>query len=257
MLDDQGLEGRVAVVCGGTGHVGGAIVAALAQMGARVAVHGHTRSERAEAIIRELERPDAHVALDGDLADSSIARRVFQQAAAELGAPVTVVVDSAYPSQPPRRVADLDDDYLERHLNGLRIHVNVCRAALEGMRAVGWGRIILLSGALAWRPFPGFAVYAAVKAGASAFARTLALEEGVAGITVNTVVLGRVEYDDGGQAFTPHPGYEALDEVTQRRVALPRMASPQDIASTIRYLASPAASAVTGQAIFLAAGEPI
>ena len=257
MLDDQGLEGRVAVVCGGTGHVGGAIVAALAQMGARVAVHGHTRSERAEAIIRELERPDAHVALDGDLADSSIARRVFQQAAEELGAPVTVVVDSAYPSQPPRRVADLDDDYLERHLNGLRIHVNVCRAALEGMRAVGWGRIILLSGALAWRPFPGFAVYAAVKAGASAFARTLALEEGVAGITVNTVVLGRVEYDDGGQAFTPHPGYEALDEVTRRRVALPRMASPQDIASTIRYLASPAASAVTGQAIFLAAGEPI
>jgi NAD(P)-dependent dehydrogenase (short-subunit alcohol dehydrogenase family) len=261
VTDDQRLadrlDGRVALICGGTGHVGGAIALTLAQMGARVAVHGYTKSERGEEIVRELGPPGAHVALSGDLTDSSAARRVFQQAEDELGAPVTVVVDAAYPAQPPRRVAELDDDYLERHLNGLRIHVNVCRAALGGMHAIGWGRIVLLSGALAWRPFPGFAVYGAVKAGASAFARTLALEEGMAGITVNTVVLGRVEYDDGGHAFTPHEAYEALDEVTQRRVALPRMASPQDIASTIRYLASPAAGAVTGQAIFLAAGEPI
>ena len=222
-----------------------------------VAVHCRTRRERAEAIAAALPGERARSVLVGDLADSSSARALFQQAAHDLGAPATVVVDAAYPSQPPRHVRDLEDDYFERHLDGLRTHVNVCRAAVGGMRAVGWGRIVLLSGALAWRPFPGFAVYSAVKAGVTAFARTLALEEGGSGITVNTVALGRIEYDGGERAFTPHPEYEALDEVTKRRVALPRMASPLDVATTVRYLASPAADAVTGQVIFLAAGEPI
>ena len=251
-----GLEGRVAVVCGATGHVGGAIAQGLASMGARVGVHTHGRRERADEIVREL--PGAgHAVLEGDLSDSTSARRVFERAAAELGGPVTVVVDAAYPSQPPLHVRDLEDAYVERHLDGLRTHVNVCRAALTGMRAEGWGRIVLISGALAWRPFPGFAVYAAVKAGVSAFARTLALEEGRAGITVNVVALGRIEREGGEQAFNPHPGYEALDEVTRRRIALPRMASPADIAATVGFLVSEPAEALTGQVIFLAAGEPM
>jgi 3-oxoacyl-[acyl-carrier protein] reductase len=251
------LQGRVALVSGATGHVGGAVARVVAEMGASVAVHCVSRVDRARAIAGELAGPGRHAQVSGDLSDSSAARRVLGGAADALGAPVTVVVDAAYPSQPPRAVADLTDDYLERHLAGLRGHVNVCRAALAGMRAERWGRIVLMSGALAWRPYPGFAVYAAVKAGATAFARTLALEEGRSGITVNTIALGRIERAGGEKAFAPHPDYEALDEVTRMRVALPRMASPDDVAATVRYLVAPEAEAVTGQVIFLAAGEPM
>jgi 3-oxoacyl-[acyl-carrier protein] reductase len=260
VLSDRGetpaLGGRAAVVCGATGHIGGAVAAALAEMGARVGVHCHRRVERAAELVRTL--PGAgHAVLVGDLAEFSSAARVFEQARDELGAPPAVVVDAAYPAQPPRLTRELDDAYVERHLAALRGHINVCRAAVGGMRELGWGRIVLLSGALAWRPFPGFGTYGAMKAAASAFARTLALEEGRSGITVNTLALGRVEYEGGEGAFTPHPDYEALDEVTRRRVALPRMASPLDVAATVRYLASPASEAVTGQLIFLAAGEPM
>ena len=251
------LDGHVALVCGATGHIGGAVAHVLAQMGARVAVHSLQSEERAREIAGELGAAGEHLALLGDLADAREAERVFGRTAEALGAAPTVVVDAAYPSQPPRFVRELTPDYLDRHIDGLRAHVNVAAAAVGGMRDAGWGRIVLLSGALAWRPFPGFGIYAAMKAGATAFARTLALEEGACGITVNTIALGRIEHDDGGKAFSPHPGYEALDEVTRRRVALPRMASPQDVAETVRYLVSPQAVAVTGQVIFLAAGEPM
>jgi 3-oxoacyl-[acyl-carrier protein] reductase len=251
------LTGRVAVVCGATGHIGGAVATVLAEMGARVGVHCHHRVERATELVRALPGAGGHAVLAGDLSEFSSAARVFEQAQEQLGAPPAVVVDAAYPAQPPRFVRELDDAYVERHLAALRGQINVCRAVVGGMRELGWGRIVLLSGALAWRPFPGFGVYGAMKAAATAFARTLALEEGRSGVTVNTLALGRIEYEGGEGAFTPHPDYEALDEITQRRVALPRMASPLDVAATVRYLASPASEAVTGQVIFLAAGEPI
>jgi 3-oxoacyl-[acyl-carrier protein] reductase len=251
------LAGRVAVVTGATGHLGGAVAHGLAEMGASVVVHYRRQADRARVIVASLPGDGRHVALAADLAAAGEARTLFEQAREALAAAPTVLVDAAYPAQPPVRAADLTDEYVERHLAGLRAHVNACRAALPGMRAAGWGRIVMLTGALAWRPFPGFAMYGAVKAAAAAFARTLSLEEGRAGITVNALALGRIEYADGAGAFLPDPAYEELDEVTRRRVALPEMASPEDVAASVRYLVSPAAGAVTGQVIFLAAGEPI
>lgn len=253
---DQELSGLAAVVTGSTGHVGAAIARLLAARGAKVAVQYLDRAGAAESLAREL-RGGPHAAVGADLTSSAVALELWAHAGAALGQPPTILVDAAYPSQPPRLLSEVTDDYLEAHLNGLRMHINMCRAALPAMRESGWGRIVLLSGALASRPFPGFSVYSAVKAGSTAFARTLSLEEGEAGVTVNTVTLGRVETDEGDKAFTPHPRYEVLDEVTKRRVALPSMATPEDVAETVGYLVSPAASAVTGQVVFLAGGEPM
>jgi NAD(P)-dependent dehydrogenase (short-subunit alcohol dehydrogenase family) len=251
------LDKHAALVCGATGHIGSAVARVLAEAGASVGVHYLHKRARALELAGQLPGEQAHTAVMGDLSDPASAQQVFAQAAEKLGAAPTVVIDAAYPSQPPRYVRDLTDDYLEWHLNGLRTPVNVCRAALPGMREAGWGRIVLISGALAWRPFPGFSMYAAAKAGAAAFARTLALEEGRDGITVNILALGRIEHRTGERAFSPDPAYEALDEITHRRVALSRMASPEDIAATVRYLVSPEAEAVTGQVLFLAGGEPM
>lgn len=250
------LSGLGAVVAGATGNVGAAIARLLAERGASVAVHHAHQAAQAEQLAGQLAG-GPNVALAADLTDSGAAQELWERAGAALGRAPTILVDAAYPSQPPRFVAELDDAYVEAHLNGLRIHINLCRAALPAMREAGWGRIVLLSGALATRPFPGFAVYSAVKAGATAFARTLSLEAGESGVTVNTVTLGRVETDKGEKAFTPHPRYELLDSVTRLRLALPQMATPQDVAGTVGYLVSPAAGAVTGQVVYLAAGEPM
>lgn len=255
-LADHELSGRGAVVAGATGHVGAAIARRLAGHGASVVAHYGRQADRAEELVAELEG-GPHAALGADLTRFEAARALWKQAGDALGQAPTILVDAAYPSQPPRLVGDLTDEYVESHLNGLRMHINLCRAALPAMRQASWGRIVILSGALASRPFPGFSIYGAVKAGATAFARTLSLEEGRAGITVNTVSLGRIETDQRQKAFTPHPAYEVLDEVTQRRVALPHMATPEDVAATVSYLVSPTAGAVTGQVVYLAAGEPM
>jgi 3-oxoacyl-[acyl-carrier protein] reductase len=255
--NSDSLAGRVALVCGATGSIGEAIVRGLAELGAGVAVHCHRRRDRAQEIVDALPAGARHAVVQGDLAESAEAARVVEAVAGLLGSAPTIVVNAAYPSMPPRVVRDSSDDDLMGHLAGFRTHVNICRAAVPGMRAAGSGRIILISGALASRPFPGFALYGAMKAGLTTFSRTLALEEGTAGITVNVVAPGRVETPEEEPPPDLDPAYEALDAVMRLRMALAQMATPEDVAATVCFLATPQAGAVTGQVVYLAAGEPI
>lgn len=257
LLESETLTGETALVCGGTGNVGAAIAHRLATMGADVALHCHKRRDAAEKIVEALRPDRRHAVVQGDLASWSEAQRIATTASELLGRPLTIAVNAAHPSLPSCLVRDSSDQELDAHLVGLRAHINLSRAVLAGMRSLGRGRIIFISGALERRPFPGLAFYSAIKAAATAFSRTLALEEGVSGITVNVVAPGRLETPAGDAAFTPDPAYEALDRVTRLRVALPRMASPGDVATMVCFLASPQAEAITGQVIYLAAGEPM
>jgi len=255
-LDGGDLAGRVALVCGATGPVGRELCRQLASRGAAVAAHCRTHHERAEQLVRELPGSSRHVWVRGDLTDPGQAAAAVAAAHRSIGPP-DVLVDAAYPAAGSRLVRDSDAADLERHLDGFRMHVNACRAVLPGMRASGRGRIILIAGALASRVFPGFAFYAGMKAGLVALARTLALEEGQAGITVNVIAPGRLESGDGAVAAVADPAFGALDAVSTLRAALPRVAAPRDVASLASFLASDAAAAVTGQVVYLASGEPV
>jgi 3-oxoacyl-[acyl-carrier protein] reductase len=252
-LPDTGLlDGRVALVCGATGPVGMEACRGLAALGASVVVHCRSSRGRAELLAAGLPGPTRHTWVHGDLADPAQALAAVTAATETVGPP-DILVDAAYPSAGSQLVRDSSPIDLERHLDGFRMHLNACRAVLPGMRSRGWGRIILIAGALATRVFPGFAFYSGVKAGLIAVTRTLALEEGSAGITVNAIAPGRV---GPGEAGTD-PAFAALDAVSSMRAALPQLPRPRDIASVAGFLASDAAAAVTGQVIYLAAGEPV
>ncbi len=248
MADATPLAGRTALVCGATGSIGPAIVRRFAALGARVVVHGNRNLARAEELAAELGGD--HLAVAGDLADPTVAAEIAQRAS-----PATILVGAAYPHVAPAPFAESTDADLEAHLDGIRMHVNICRAALPQMRAAGFGRIVLLSGALADRPYPGFALYTAAKAALTAFSRALALEEGPAGVTVNVVAPGEVESPTDAGAPLSEP-FAGLDRLIRMRSALP-LPGADDVAQTVAFLASPAAAAVTGQVIYLAAGEPI
>lgn len=250
------LGGQAALVCGGTGLIGSEVVRALSRDGAAVAVQYRTRAAEAAALVGGLAGPS--VAVAADLASIEGARAAVAQAGEQLGRPVSIVVDAASGALTPERIADLDDATVEQHLEALRMHVNVCRATVPGMRALGGGRVVLVSGALSSRLHPSFGLYSAVKAAATQLCRTLAMEEGRHAITVNVVAPGRVvetsAVDAGGSI--PEP-WEGLAQVMALRRGLDRDPSPVDVATTIAFLVSPAASAVTGQVVYLTGGEPV
>jgi NAD(P)-dependent dehydrogenase (short-subunit alcohol dehydrogenase family) len=255
--DDEPANDPVALVAGGTGAVGAAVCRALAARGIAVAVHCRSDIDGANGLASELRRRVASTAVAGNLVRSADADAIVSSVARELGSPPTIAVNAAYPRTHSQYVADSDEAEVERHLDGFRIHANLCRSVLPGMRERGWGRIILIAGALASRLWPGLALMSGVKSGLTTFTRSLALEEGVHGVTANVVSPGRLESEEGGAAFYPDPAYERLDEVTRLRVAQKAVPTPTDVASIVSFLVSDEADSVTGQTIFVAGGEPI
>ena len=253
----QDRPARVALVCGATGAVGQAICRGLADRGHPVAVHCRTDVAAADLLVKELGALVPATTVTGDLVSPEQADAVVRSVADQLGARPAVVVNAAYPRAGSCYLADTDASEVEKHLDGFRMHANLCRSAIPGMRAAGWGRIVLIAGALAGRFFPGLSLMSGVKAGMTSFSRAVALEEGPHGITVNVVSPGRLEFDDGGGAFDPDPAYELLDEVTRLRVALPTVPTPADVATMVGFLASEEAAAVTGQIVYVAGGEVI
>jgi NAD(P)-dependent dehydrogenase (short-subunit alcohol dehydrogenase family) len=221
-------------------------------------LHCNRNVSGAEALRRTLTE-GRHAVLSGDLTSIDDTRSVVEGATAATGRAPVIVVDAAFPAVAPGSASELTDEDIARHLDGFRMHVNVCRAATPGMRDAGHGRVVLVSGALATRNFEGFALYAAVKAGLMSFSRTLAIEEGRYGITVNAVAPGRVATDEeqaDDPADLPEP-FARLDALMRLRRALPRYATPEDVAHVVAFLVAPTSGAVTGQVVYLAAGEPV
>jgi NAD(P)-dependent dehydrogenase (short-subunit alcohol dehydrogenase family) len=245
------LQGRVALVAGGSGPIGAAVAQALHGVGAAVAVHYRSQRERAEAIAEQCDG----LAVAADLTDAGNVEALVGRVERELGA-VVVMVNAAHAAdQAPAPVAQLEVAELERQLGGLRAHHLLCRAVLPGMRRAGFGRIVYLAGALMARPSAGFGAYAAAKAAASALTRYVALEEGRYGITANVVAPGRVAQP--GEPEPDDPTLRALSARLVERMAFERFPCAEEVAGTVLALTLPTLSALTGQVLWVTGGEPI
>ena len=134
------------------------------------------------------------------------------------------------------------------HLEAMKVHFNICKALCPVMKRQQYGRIIYISGGLAYRFYKGCAAYSAAKAGLNAFSKTLAAEVGKDHITVNIVAPGKVVQTDTA-------GTDRFQEDQVSKCPLGRFTTPADIAGAIEYFASPAAENVTGQTIYVSGGE--
>lgn len=240
---DLSLNGRVAVVTGGSRGIGAGIVELLAERGAAVGFTFHQQEAPGRALEGAIrERGGRALAAPCDVADDGSVNEFFTRIAAELG-PVDILVNNAGIARDVH-VAFLDPARWDRVLDvNLRAAYVCVRAVVRGMLLRRWGRILNISSPSARMPLPGQTAYAASKAGLEGFTRALSRDLAPKGILVNAVSPGLIETDMlNGMAS------EARSSLIST-VPLGRTGTPREVASMVAFLASEAASYITGQVI--------
>ena len=188
-----------------------------------------------------------------DVADETSVTERVDSVAAELGPP-TVLVNNAGVLRDNllfRMSADDWDTVMNVHLRG---HFLMSRAVQAHMTEQGWGRIVNISStsALGNR---GQANYAAAKAGIQGFTKTLAIELGKFGVTVNAIAPGLIETAmTRATAERMGVGYEQFVEDAARQIPVARTGTPEDIAAAASFFVREDASFVSGQVLYVAGG---
>ena len=239
---------RAVLVTGGSRGIGAAIAREFAARGDRVAIHYRDAAGAAEAV-RESLPGDGHVTVRADLADADAVRDMVDAAAAGLGG-LDVLVNNAgiYPANPV-----LGSSYeewqrawratLDVNLTGA---ANATWCAVRHMTAGGGGRIVNVGSRGAFRGEPTHLAYGAGKAGLHAFGQSLAVALAPHGITVASVAPGYVATDmTVAELATP------AGDAIRAQSPFGRVATPEEIAAAVAYLASPEAEWASGAVLDL------
>jgi NAD(P)-dependent dehydrogenase (short-subunit alcohol dehydrogenase family) len=255
------LRGRHAVVTGGGRGIGAAIASALAAEGATLTLMGRTAASlesHADAIGRAHGRR-AHV-VAFDVSDPVDVSRAFTEAVGRTGA-VQILVNNAGQSD----AAPFQDITLEDWERLMRVNLTgpfLCiQQVLPAMIAAKNGRIVNVASTAALRGYARTAGYCASKHGVVGLTRALAVETVKDGITVNAVCPGYTEDTDMLRAAIDNVSRATGRSLEEARAILARQSprgafvTPREVADAVLWLCSPDASAVTGQAIPVAAGE--
>jgi 3-oxoacyl-[acyl-carrier protein] reductase len=244
-----GLEGRVAIVTGGGGGLGEGICHALAAAGAAVAAVDVAREE-AERVAGQVSSGGARcVALEADVSDRRSAQAMVESLVGEFGG-VDILVNNAaiYPLRPWTEIEDEEwDRVMAVNLKGYFL---CARSAFPHMRDRGHGRIINVASITFFIGWAGFLDYVSSKGAVIGFTRTLAREVGPDGVTVNAVSPGAFPT----AAERVHPDQEALNRRILEQQCLKRRGKPEDVGNLVAFLASDAASFITGQTVMIDGG---
>ncbi|MEV1000004.1 SDR family oxidoreductase [Nonomuraea sp. NPDC050202] len=233
------LTGKVALVTGGSRGLGAATVRLLAEQGADVGFTYVNSEKQAQAVVDEVRGTGAKVAaFRSDQADTSGAPALIDEVVAHFGGLDILVNNAAISVAGTVDDPDADTAALDRmHTTNYLGVIAIIRAASRALRTDG--RIITVSSGLGTRVgLPGLADYSATKAGIERYTMGVARDLGPRNITANVVEAGLME---GG--METHP--ETLKALLST-LSLQRKGHPQEIAAAIAFLASPAASYVTG-----------
>ncbi|MFD7439017.1 3-oxoacyl-ACP reductase family protein [Streptomyces sp. NPDC059861] len=235
------LQGKNALVTGGSRGIGAAIARHLAQAGAAVAVTYHSSPDRAEALVRQIAGDGGTaVAIQADASDRVAARSAVTETVKQLGG-LDIVVNNAGASG----VGPIEEVTDETYDHAVAVNVgSVFHTTREALRHMTSGsRVITVGSINADRiHFAGGTVYALTKAAVAGFSRALAREVSSRAITVNTVQPGPVDTE-------MNPADSDFAKITRPLIATGRYGTADEIASVVTFLAGPDASFITGATI--------
>jgi 3-oxoacyl-[acyl-carrier protein] reductase len=240
------LDGRVALVTGGSRGIGAAIAKRLAADGADVALTYRQAADRAAEVADAVRASGRRaLAIEADCSDPDAVAAAIERTATELGR-LDILVNNAgvFPSGP------LEDATLEEVDRTLAVHARAPFVAIQAAsRHMGdGGRIINIGSSFAERvPYPGVSLYAMSKAAVTGLTKGVARDLGERGITVNVVHPGSTDTE-----MNPADGPDA--DAERALTALGRYASPADIAATVSHLAGEGGRYITGAAIVVDGG---
>jgi 2,3-dihydro-2,3-dihydroxybenzoate dehydrogenase len=257
---DEDFVGRVALVTGASGGIGAAVVRVLAESGARVAAVDVNDAELAAQVRRLRDKELDVTAFPADVSSSESVVATVDRVERELG-PIDYLANVAGVLRPGLVLSTSDDDWNLTFAVNVRGVFNTSRAVAERMVRRRGGAIVTVASNAAAVPRVGMAAYAASKAAATSFTKSLGLEVARYGVRCNVVAPGSTDTDmlralwtdDSGPAKTLEGDAGAF------RVGIPlgRIATPEDVAGTVLFLLSSQARHITLQAIQVDGGAAL
>jgi 3-oxoacyl-[acyl-carrier protein] reductase len=242
------LDGRIALVTGGSRGIGAAISTELAAAGAVVAVNYASNADAADAVCRGIADAGgtAH-AVQGDIGTAEGAAALVEQVEADIG-PIAALVNNAGITRDDLIMRLSEESWREVIDTNLGGAFFTCRAAARPMMKRRAGAIVNMSSIVGVRGNAGQTNYAASKAGLIGLTKSLAKELGSRGIRVNAIAPGYIatELTDA----LPEQARDAILSATP----LGRLGEPEDVARAVRFLVSDAAAFVTGDVLAVDGG---
>lgn len=241
MLD---LSGKVALVTGATGAIGGAISRTLRDMGASLAISG-TKMESLQKLAVELSEK-----VETFPCDLAIAEAVDKlvPSVEEVFGKIDILINNAGINQDGFLIRMKDAAWNDVIKVNLEVPFKLMRAAVKSMMRSKWGRIVNISSIVGACGNAGQANYAASKSGLFGLSKTVALEFATRNITVNCVAPGFI-----ASKMTDNIP-QAQREVLESRIPMGRVGTPEEVASVVGFLVSEEASYITGQVLHVNGG---
>src|SRR5579871_3006974 len=257
-----GLKDRVALVTAASAGLGYATALGLAQEGAKIALCSRTEASILQAAEQIRKATGAEVLpLTADVTQPEDLERIVAETAAQFGVLHIVVSNSGGP--PAGTFESLGEEKWREALDStLFSTTRLVRAALPHLKAAGWGRIVVITSTSVRQPIPGLLLSNSLRAGIVGLCKTLSLEFAPYGITVNNVGPGsfataRIDHLLQVRARDAGITVEEARKQMEARIPLGRLGNPAELANAVVFLASEAASYVTGQTWLVDGGQTL